>query len=159
MGTRMLSDTGHRGVCIQSMGNFDDDISKGLEEKTVSGIILARASTGYICRKVLILKGEKLMEFSDITVKQERRLCVVNGRMGYFHCWEHYSRPVEPSPMIGGAPGGVISFVRAIVEFPEGIGYVDPKDLKFCDEENVYLHRLLKIEDMRKEKKKCSNGH
>lgn len=93
------------------------------------------------------------MAFSDITVKQERRLCVVNGKMGYFHCWEHYSRPVEPSPMIGGTPGGVISFVRAIVEFPEGIGYVDPKDLKFCDEENVYLHRLLKIEDMRKEKK------
>lgn len=61
MGTRMLSDTGHRGVCIQSMGNFDDDISKGLEEKVVSGIILARASTGYICRKVLILKGEKEM--------------------------------------------------------------------------------------------------
>lgn len=98
-------------------------------------------------------KEKETMAFSDITVKQERRLCVVNGKMGYFHCWEHYSRPVEPSPMIGGAPGGVISFVRAIVEFPEGIGYVDPKDLKFCDEENVYLHRLLKIEDMRKEKK------
>lgn len=93
------------------------------------------------------------MAFSDITVKQERRLCEVNGKIGYFHCWEHYSRPVEPSPMIGGAPGGVISFVRAIVEFPEGIGYVDPKDLKFRDEENVYLHRLQKIEDMRKEKK------
>ena len=98
-------------------------------------------------------KEKETMAFSDITVKQERRLCVVNGKMGYFHCWEHYSRPVEPSPMIGGAPGGVISFVRAIVEFPEGIGYVDPKDLKFCDEENVYLHRLLNIEDMRKEKK------
>lgn len=98
-------------------------------------------------------KEKETMAFSDITVEQERRLCVVNGKMGYFHCWEHYSRPVEPSPMIGGAPGGVISFVRAIVEFPEGIGYVDPKDLKFCDEENVYLHRLLKIEDMRKEKK------
>lgn len=37
--------------------------------------------------------------------------------------------------------------------------YVDPKDLKFRDKENMYLHRLLKIEDMRKEKKKCSNGH
>ena len=54
----MFSDTGHRGVHIQSMGNFDDDISKGLEEKTVSGVILAGTSTGYICRKVLILKGE-----------------------------------------------------------------------------------------------------
>lgn len=78
------------------------------------------------------------MAFSDITVKQERRLCEVNGKIGYFHCWEHYSRPVEPSPMIGGAPGGVISFVRAIVEFPEGIGYVDPKDLKFRDLEFRY---------------------
>lgn len=55
----MFSDTGYRGVHIQSMGNFDDDISKGLEEKTVSGIILAGTSTGYICRKVLILKGER----------------------------------------------------------------------------------------------------
>lgn len=63
------------------------------------------------------------MAFSDITVKQERRLCVVNGKMGYFHCWEHYSRPVEPSPMIGGAPGGVNSYLlfssthRVIVDF------------------------------------------
>ena len=92
------------------------------------------------------------MTFSDITVKQERRLCVVNGKMGYFHCWEHYSRPVEPSPMIGGAPGGVISFVRAIVEFPEGIGYVDPKDLKFRDEENSSLKMIQAIENKRKEK-------
>ena len=66
MGSRMLSDTGYRGVCIQSMGNFDDDISKGLEEKTVSGIILARASTGYICRKVLILKGEKMITDQEL---------------------------------------------------------------------------------------------
>lgn len=99
------------------------------------------------------------MAFSDITVKQERRLCEVNGKFGYFHCWEHYSRPVKPSPMIGGAPGGVISFVRAIVEFPEGIGYVDPKDLKFRDEENSSLKMIQAIENKRKEKKKCSNGH
>lgn len=66
MGSRMLSDTGYRGVCIQSMGNFDDDISKGLEEKTVSGIILARTSTGYICRKVLILKGEKMITDQEL---------------------------------------------------------------------------------------------
>lgn len=94
-------------------------------------------------------KEKETMAFSDITVKQERRLCVVNGKMGYFHCWEHYSRPVEPSPMIGGAPGGVISFVRAIVEFPEGIGYVDPKDLKFRDEENSSLKMIQAIENKR----------
>ena len=32
---------------------------KDSKKKTVSGVILARASTGYICRKVLILKGER----------------------------------------------------------------------------------------------------
>ena len=66
MGTRMLSDTGHRGVCIQSMGNFDDDISKGLEEKTVSGIILAGTSTGY-----KVERGENLRKtvifYGDLT--------------------------------------------------------------------------------------------
>ena len=51
--------------------------------------------------------------------------------------------------MIGGAPGGVISFVRAIVEFPEGIGYVDPKDLKFRDEENSSLKMIQAIENKR----------
>jgi hypothetical protein len=53
----MFSDTGYRGVHIQSMGNFDDDISKGLEEKTVSGIILAGTSTGY-----KVERGENLNE-------------------------------------------------------------------------------------------------
>lgn len=69
----------------------------------------------------------------DITVKRELRLCRVNGKFGYFHCWEHYSN-------------GDISYVRALVEFPEGMGYTDPKDLKFCDEAHADLCTMDKFE-------------
>lgn len=78
---------------------------------------------------------------ASLTYKIEFNLrdCTVDGKPGYFHCWEHYSRPVEGSLMIGGAPPGVISFVRGIVEFPEGIDYVSPHDIKFCDEDHASL--------------------
>ena len=46
---------------------------------------------------------------------REPRLCRVNGKVGYFHCWEHYSN-------------GDISYVHAIVEFPEGMGYKEDKN-------------------------------
>ena len=39
------------------------------------------------------------------------RLCQVGEKLGYFHVWEHYSKPLEASPMIGGAPAGVFSKV------------------------------------------------
>lgn len=68
----------------------------------------------------------------DITIRHEIRECTVNGKPGYFHCWEHCSNP-------GGASAGVVSFVRALVEFPEGMGYVDPKDIQFCDETHAVL--------------------
>ena len=80
-------------------------------------------------------------------IKHEYRLCTVSGKIGYFHCWEHYSKTVEASLFVGGAPAGIISFVRAIVEFPEGIGYADPKDIKFCDEENAMLNEMTKYQD------------
>lgn len=43
-----------------------------------------------------------------------RRLCTVDhARIGYFHMWEQYSEPIEASPLLGGAPAGVISKVYA----------------------------------------------
>lgn len=70
-----------------------------------------------------------------IEIKQERRLCTVNGEAGYFHTWEQYSKPIEPSPMIG----GVVSYILGIVEFEDGVRRVDPTEIKFCDEENGML--------------------
>lgn len=75
----------------------------------------------------------------SMEIKQERRLCTVNGETGYFHTWEHYSKPLEASPMIGGHPGGVFSKIFGIVEFEDGIRRVDPNEIKFCDEENDML--------------------
>lgn len=75
----------------------------------------------------------------EIEIKQERRLCTVNGEHGYFHTWEHYSEPVGPSPMVGGHSGGVVSYVMGIVEFEDGMRRVDPAVIKFCDEEHEML--------------------
>lgn len=72
-------------------------------------------------------------------IKQERRLCTVNGITGYFHTWEHYSKPLPASPLIGGEPAGVFSKIFGIVEFEDGVKRIDPTDIKFCDEENAML--------------------
>lgn len=74
-----------------------------------------------------------MASLSDITVKKELRLCHVNGKVGYFYCWEHYLN-------------GAISYVRALVEFTEGMGYADPKDVKFCDETHAFLCAQDKFE-------------
>ena len=79
---------------------------------------------------------------NDILIRQETRLCKVKEKYGHFHTWEHYSKPVEASPLIGGAPAGVISQVFGIVEFEEGVQRVQPYDIKFLDEINEFLHLL-----------------
>lgn len=67
---------------------------------------------------------------TDIEIKQERRLCSVEGEVGYFHCWEQYYDPIMPSP---------IGQMYGIVEFSDGIKRVEPTSIIFVDEENSYL--------------------
>ena len=81
---------------------------------------------------------------SDITVSPKLRSCTVNGELGYFHCWEHFSQPISASPFVGGAPAGVISKVYGIVEFADGVRHVEPSTIKFCDESNAYLVEMNK---------------
>lgn len=71
----------------------------------------------------------------------------VNDKLGYFHAWEHYSKPLEASPLIGGAPAGVFSKIFGIVEFSDGVRRVDPTDICFCDEENQMLSEMEKFEN------------
>ena len=80
----------------------------------------------------------------DITAKFERRLCKVKDELGYFHCWEHYSEPVPAGLTIGSPPAGVISYVKGIVEFEDGVRCVDPTEIEFCDEEHATLCALNK---------------
>ena len=85
-----------------------------------------------------------MASFKNIEITQKLRLCTVNGKLGYFHCWEHYSKPVEASLLTNGAPEGIISFVRGIIEFPESVGYANSEDIKFCDDEHAYLCAMTK---------------
>lgn len=73
-------------------------------------------------------------------IKQERRLCTVNGETGCFHTWEQYSKPVEASPFVGEPPAGVFSKIYGIIEFEDGVRRVDITEIKFCDEENEMLN-------------------
>lgn len=87
----------------------------------------------------------------NMTLSYETRLCTVDGKYGYFHTWEHYSKPLPASPLIGGEPAGVFSRVFGIVEFSDGIHRVDPTEIKFADEE----HSSLAIFDKCKEEQQA----
>lgn len=85
----------------------------------------------------------------DFTLKYERRLCKVKNELGYFHCWEHSSEQVPDGLTIGPPPAGVISYVKGIVEFEDGVRCVDPTEIEFCDEEHANLCALNKYEKER----------
>ena len=76
---------------------------------------------------------------TTFTLRYELRLCKVKDELGYFHCWEHYSKPVPAGLTIGSPPAGVISYVSGIVEFDDSVRRVDPTEIKFCDEEHATL--------------------
>lgn len=82
--------------------------------------------------------------FNDITIEWEKRLCSVDDKTGYFHCWEHWANVVNPSPMIGGHPAGQVGQVYGIVEFPNGVKRVDPTKIRFVDEQSQYLQSFVK---------------
>lgn len=85
--------------------------------------------------------------YNNITISMETRLCKVKGKLGYFHTWEHCSFPVPASLVRGGAPAGVRAGVLGIVEFPEGVERVDPRDIQFCDEQNAMLCEMAKHQE------------
>lgn len=62
------------------------------------------------------------------------RTCKYKDKNYLFHCWEHYSEIIEPSPMVGGHGGGVIGCTFAIVEDEEGhVFRVHPYEIHFTD--------------------------
>ena len=73
--------------------------------------------------------------FDGITIStSEYRPCLVDGKKALFHRWSDKSKVVEPSPMIGGAPGGTVRYTVAIVEMEDGqVIEVGPQLIKFID--------------------------
>lgn len=81
-------------------------------------------------------------------LKPERRLCEVDGELGYFHCWEQY---VGTNPLLPCS-----SRVFGIVEFADCVRRIDPACIKFVDDEN---HELAIIEKDYKKVKEIENGN
>lgn len=77
-------------------------------------------------------------------VQKGLRLCVVDDKCGWFHCWENYAEVIEPGIMIGSSPGGQFSRVYGIVEFNHGTERILPSKIKFVDDINSILVRIEK---------------
>lgn len=84
------------------------------------------------------------MEYKGMkmTIEFKTRLCEVDGKLGYFHCWEQFAEPIPPSAMVGGPPGGQMSRVYGIVEFRDRVRRVAPFDIKFIDDQNAILSEM-----------------
>lgn len=70
------------------------------------------------------------------------RKCKVKKKEGfvdaYFHRWTEHANVVEPSLMIGGAPGGQIKYTLGIVEYISGVvEEVVPHAIIFMDDPEV----------------------
>lgn len=87
-----------------------------------------------------------------MAIEWETRLCEVDGKIGYFHTWEHWSNVVDASPLRGGHPGGQVGQVYGIVEFKNGVRRVDPVKIKFCDETNAILKDFNEMKKLNEEK-------
>lgn len=75
------------------------------------------------------------------------RLCEVKNKICYFHTWEHWSNVIDASNLIGGHPGGQISTVFGIVEFPDGtVKEVYPNEIRFVDDTHEKLIKTNKKE-------------
>lgn len=88
----------------------------------------------------------------QLEMLHERRLVELSdGSLGYFHCWEHYSRPIDPSPFVGGHPGGMFCKCYALIEKADGV--VDRFEhgaFRFVDAE----HEMLKEMDRGRAKRR-----
>ena len=71
-----------------------------------------------------------MASLSDITIPYETRLCMIDGKVGYLHCFEHYSDKQH-------------SQIYGIVEFSDGVERVDPLKIKFIDEDHASLYSLV----------------
>lgn len=87
---------------------------------------------GLMARISPLLRGldDTLMVWQD-----GRRPCLVNNRKHWFLRWQTRKWVCEPSPMIGGSPGGQCQVTMAIVEEQETgqVSEVYPREVRFLD--------------------------
>ncbi len=89
----------------------------------------------------------KEFEFSFAPKSPKLRPCMVDGEKALFHRWEDYATVIEPSPMVGGHPGGQLRETFAIVEMESGqVMEVKPTKVKFEDT-SEYMALLVTNEE------------
>lgn len=89
----------------------------------------------------------KEFEFSFAPKSPKLRPCMVDGEKALFHRWEDYATVIEPSPMVGGHPGGQLRETFAIVEMESGqVMEVKPTKVKFEDT-SEYMALLVANEE------------
>lgn len=77
------------------------------------------------------------------------RQCTVNGEKALFHRWEDFASVVEPSPMVGGHPGGQIRETYAIVEMENGqVKEVRPSKVVFTDTKERMVMEIGNLSDV-----------
>lgn len=92
----------------------------------------------------------KEFEFSFAPKSPKLRPCMVDGEKALFHRWEDYATVIEPSPMVGGHPGGQLRETFAIVEMESGqVMEVKPTKVKFEDT-SEYMALLVANEEKAK---------
>ena len=89
----------------------------------------------------------KEFEFSFAPKPTKLRPCKVDGEKALFHRWEDYATVIEPSPMVGGHPGGQLRETFAIVEMESGqVMEVKPTKVKFEDTSEYLALRVANEE-------------
>ena len=79
------------------------------------------------------------------------RPCTVDGVKALFHRWEDYAAVLEPSPMVGGHPGGQIRETYAIVELENGqVKEVKPSKVVFSDTSERMYWPCVNLNDVMK---------
>lgn len=79
------------------------------------------------------------------------RPCTVDGEKALFHRWEEYAMVLEPSPMVGGHPGGQVRQTYAIVELENGqVKEVKPSKVVFSDTSERMVMEIANLNDMLK---------
>lgn len=68
-------------------------------------------------------------------MENNKRLCEVDGVIGYFHCWETYYELLQDETVGCYLHCGV----RAIVEFHDGVKQIAPDQIRFLDEDSIFL--------------------
>ena len=91
---------------------------------------------GYDC-----MKKFRDYVYENVTIQPPLRMCIVKDKLAYFHTWSFKSNVIEPSPLVGGHSGGVISYTVGIVEFEDGrVRECLPPEIRFIENYTEYIN-------------------